>query len=254
MSPRTIALACIILFSVRCLAQASQTIRSQDPELNMENQEPSIAVRAPSQQVVEGAISIARLSVPRKAREIYEEAHKEFFREHKYAEAQRKLEQALQLYPAFPEALTLCGLIQLDRKQREPAERSLQAAVRNDPTYGTAYLVLSDLYNRELRFDDALAMSQRAVALIDSWLVQYEMARALIGKHQYGLALDTSDAALRTNRGTLLHVAKAHALIGLGRYSEAAAEFRTYLNYQPAGEGSQDAHDLLRRIQSVMGQ
>lgn len=53
------------------------------------------------------------------------------------------------------------------------------------------------------------------------------MARALIGEQQYELALENIDAALRTNRGTLLHVAKAHALIGLGKYSDATAELHT---------------------------
>src|SRR5262249_15555567 len=114
--------------------------------------------------------------------------------------------------------------------------------------------MLSNLYNRERRFDDALLMSQRAVALIpDAWPVRYEMARALIGNRRYVPALDIIEAALRDNRGTLLHVAKAHALIGLARYAEAAAELQTYLHYQPVGEGSQDAHDLLDKIQSAVG-
>lgn len=131
----------------------------------------------------------------------------------------------------------------------------MQAAIRSDPTYGLAYLVLSHLYNSQRRFDDAIEMAQRASALMpDDWLVPYEMCRSLMEKGQYATALNVSDAALRTNRGAMLHVAKAHALIGLKRYPEAVAELRTYLSYEPAGEGSQDAHNLLHRIQNAANQ
>jgi predicted Zn-dependent protease len=103
---------------------------------------------------------------------------------------------------------------------------------------------------------DATAAFSTAVTTMmrDVWQVHYEMARTFMEKHQYALALNISDAALRTDPGTLLQVAKADALIGLGRYQEAAAELRTYLQYQPASQVSQGAHDLLDKIQSVMGQ
>ena len=131
----------------------------------------------------------------------------------------------------------------------------MRAAVRCDPTYGPAYVALGGLWKGELRFDEALAITQRAAALVpSSWRVQYEMARALIGKGQYDLALTISDAGLRVDRGTLLHLAKAQALIGLKEYSQALAELQAYLRYQPAGPGSQDARNLLHQMQSATGQ
>jgi tetratricopeptide (TPR) repeat protein len=244
------AFAVFILFTVNCLAQSI----ADDSTTNLARQTPSIESVAHPGKHQNQSISIARLGVPRKARQVYEKAEKAILKNN-YDVAQRQLDQALKLYPAFTEALTLYGVIQLALNQREAAEHSLQAAVRSDPTYGPAYIILGDLCNEEGRFDDALAMTQQAVALIpDSWRVQYEMARALLGKRQYDLALTVSDAALRTNRGTLLHLAKAHALIGLNKYSQAILELQTYLQYQPAGLGSQDARNLLREMQSRMGQ
>jgi len=217
------------------------------------NQEYSNAITGPSLRLSEPSISAARLRVPRNARTLYEKSIKPF-RKHRYLEAQRRLDQALHLYPAFPEALTMRGYIQLELKQWESAQQSLQSAIRSDSTYGWAYLVLSHLYNMQRRFGDALDMAQRASGLMpipDSWMVPYEICRSLMEEHQYALALNVSDAALRSNRGTMLHVAKAHALIGLGRYPEALAELRTYLFYEPAGEGSRDAHDLVDQIQNA---
>ncbi|MGZ7056591.1 MAG: tetratricopeptide repeat protein [Candidatus Angelobacter sp.] len=243
-----IAFACTILFSLGCLAQPVADNLATDPPLNGESQPSSIGVDGPSVPRSEQRISVARLKVPRKVRQLYDKALKAFQKD-KPVKAKRKLDEALQQYPAFPEALTLCGVIQLNDNQWGAAEQNLQAAVRSDPAYSAAYVVLGDLYNTESRYDDALATTERAVALIpDTWLVQYEMARALIGKHQYDLALTISDAALRTNHGTVLHLARAHALAGLKRYPQAAAELRAYLHYQPAGEGSQQARDMLRQL------
>jgi len=252
MSTAFVVFADILVFTIACLGQTSQPIRSQHIGLNSINQGPSIDVRGSSQYVAERFISITRLRVPPKVRQLYERAQKAF-QKHEYAEAQQRLNQALQYYPAFPEALTLRGYIQLDLGQWKSAEGSLQAAIRSDPRYGLAYFLLGDVYNRERQFDDALDAERQAAALIpDFWPAQYEIARALIGESQYGPALHISDAALSTDRGTLLHVTKAHALICLGQYPEAVAELRTYLQYQPAGEGSQVADYLLDKIQSAV--
>lgn len=247
-----VAVACIILFSLGCLAQSVVDNLATDAAANSESQPRSIGVGGPYVPRSEKRVSVARLKVPRKARQLYNRALRAF-QKHKPAEAKRKLDEALKQYSPFPEALTLRGFIQLNDTQWEAAEQNLQAAVRSDPGYPAAYVVLGDLYNRELRFDDALATTEQALALIpETWLVHYEMARALIGKHQYDLALTVSDAALRTNHGTLLHLARAHALTGLKRYPQAAAELRAYLHYQPAGEGSQQARDMLRQLQNAM--
>ena len=251
MSRKISAWVCLVLLSIGCLAQTLPTDRS----LNREIDPLSGDVRGPSQPMrTEPSISIARLRVPGKVLLLYENAQAAL-RSRQYAKAQETLTHALQRYPDFPEALTMLGFIQVDLKQWDSAEKNLQAAVRSDPTYGLAYLVLSNLYNRERRFEDALAMSQQALALIPGvWSVHYEKARALIGKREYASALNVSDAALRTNRGTLLHMAKAQALLGLERYSEAAAELQIYLQYHATDEASQEARGLLYGIQSVTAQ
>ncbi len=250
MPHRVSALACIVFLSVGCLAQNRQEVGSHTGR-NGDNQRPSIETRGAPPQ--EESISVVRLRVPSKVRELYDDARRAF-QKRRYDDAQAMLNQALQWYPAFPEALAMRGYIQIDLNQWELAEQNLQAAVHIDPTYGLGYRLLGDLYNREERFDEAFLASQQAVALTPgSWPDQYEVIRALVGKHQYALALKVSDAALLTNPGTLLHVAKAHALVGLRKYPEAAAELRTYLNYEPAGDGSQDAHDLLDEIRKAMG-
>lgn len=111
-------------------------------------------------------------------------------------------------------------------------------------------MVPAGVYNAQLRFDDAQEFTQHAVATgANTWDLQYEIARVLIGKRQYESALETAETALQLKqRGSLLHLAKAHALLGLRRYSQAATELSTYLRYQPSEDGSQHARDLRQKI------
>lgn len=253
MSRAAIALACIVFCTALCFSQTPQETRLSLVDFKSERAKSAVDVAGSYQYLTGGPVSVVRLRVPAKVRNIFEKATKPF-QKHKYAEARKMLNEALKRYPDFPEALTLLAYIQLDLQEWQSAEQNLQAALRVDPKYGLALLVLSDLYNRERRFDDALTMSQRATALVSDWSAKYETIRALMGKRQFAAALQESDAALRTNPGTLLHIAKAHALIGLKRYGEAAVELQTYLHCQPSGEGSADAHRLLNELQVVSRQ
>ena len=244
-----IVLACVI-FLKSAVSFASE---SQDPQRSPDDRQAPTSVSASSRRKVEPTISIKRLRVPDKVRNLYGKALRAF-RKHKYVEAQAKLDQAPRVYPDFPEALALSGSIYINLAHWDLAEQTLRGAICSDPTYEAGYRLLSDLYNREKRFDDAMAVSQRAIGIApESWPLRYELARALIGKHEYGAALRTVDASLRKFPATLLRVARAHTLLGLGRYPEAAAELRAYLQFAPRGDGSQDAQSLLAQIQSAIG-
>ena len=200
--------------------------------------------------VAEGAsISVARLREPHGAQKLYERALNATAKQN-YAEAQRKLDKALKIYPPFPEALTLYGITHAMAHHWGQAEQNLQSAIQTDPTYAPAYVILAGVYNAQLRFDDAEEATQHAVAAgANTWDLQYEIARSLIGKRQYESALAIADTALHQKQhGSLLHLAKAHALLGLRRYPQAATELRAYLRYQPAGDGSQHARNLLQKI------
>lgn len=200
-------------------------------------------------------ISVVRLREPRKAQRLYNKALKSWG-DQEPAEAEHWLDRALKIYSPFPEALSLRGGIQASLGQWTAAEQSLRAAIQVDPNYSPAYVVLAGVYNAQARFDDAQKATDQALSAgADNWDVQYEIARSLIGKEQYKSALAVTETALRSNRhGSLLHLAKAHALLGLLEYRQAANELRAYLRYQASGDGSQHAHALLDRLQSTAGE
>ena len=209
------------------------------------------ARRPRSGGVPDAQISIARLRVPRKARRLYEDAVSAMLG-HDPRKAQRSLERALKIDPQFPEALTLNACIQGTRRDWDSAEHNLQVAIQTDPGYAPAYVVLAGVYNAQSRFDDARRAAQQAVlAGSIGWSLQYEIARSFIGKGQYERALAVSDDALRSDHGPLIHLAKAHALLGLLRYAPAVDELREFLHDQPSGDGSQEARDLLQHVMAI---
>jgi len=233
------------------VAAQSRLEKHRASALGNTNQRSGIGLNSRSIATSEARISVVRLREPTKAQRLYEKALKAWI-ERKPAEAQHRLDQALKIYPTFPEALTLYGGIQGSLQQTKAAEETLQSAIQIDPTYPLAYVVLAGVYNRQSRFDEAKAMTERALSEgLNTWLVQYEIARSLIGKKEYDPALTITQGALRKKHGALLHLAKAHALAGLKRYRQCKTELQTYLHDDPDGEGAQSARDLLVRLQSV---
>lgn len=238
-------------FSVECIAQK---LENEPTEAVLNSAIPARTNRrARSLAVANARVSIVRLREPLKARRLYEKALKAWIHE-KPTEAQRGLDQALKVYPTFPEALTLSGGIQGALQQWARAEQSLQAAIQSDSHYSPAYIVLAGIYNAQARFDEAWVAAQQALSAgADNWELQYEIVRALIGKQEYESALAITEGALRLNdHGSLLHLAKPHALLGLRRYPQAATELSVYLRDEPSGEGSQDARDLLQQVQTIL--
>ena len=157
------------------------------------------------------------------------------------------------------EARIAIARLRVPRKVRQLYEKAVKAFQKHKAADAQRKLndalTLADLYNEQLHFDESVVVSKRAVALSPgAWPVHYEMARAFIGQHRYDLALSSGEAGLRTkHHGTLLHLAKAHALKGLKKYQQAAAKIETYLRYQPHGEGSLNAHDLLLEVERRNG-
>lgn len=240
------------LCSLFIVASVAQTPTDSPTTSALDNSTPPYRNSGNTRHGKAGAqISITRLKEPRKARHLFERAMRAWLKSAP-VEAEARLDEALKIDPAFPEALSLYGGIQASLGQWESAEQNLQRAIQVDPSYSPAYVVLAGVYNAQKRFDEAQEATQKAISEgASNWDVQYEIARAFIGKRQYDSALAVTEAALREkNHGSLLHLAKAHALLGLRRYSQATAELRAYLRDQPSGDGSQEARVLLQQVES----
>ncbi len=251
-----VALTCFLLCTLSCLTQCVPDEAGSPADTRRIESSPVAGSRSRSLPSAASRISVVRLSVPRKARQLYDKAAK-MFAIHRFSDALKPLNQAIALHARFPEALTLRGTTQFNLQRMDEAEKDYQAAIQADPTFGPAYVYLADLYNVERRFDDALAIMQQANSQHSgSWSGQYETAWALLGNKQYDRALKIAEAGLRSNpdQKSLLHLARAHALAGLRMFPQAIRELQTYLTSHPPENNAQQARSLLEEIESGAGQ
>lgn len=242
-------LGCVVLSVSICLTQslAGQSLNNSEPV----TQPPSTT----HSRTAEAQISVVRLRVPGKAMELYNRAL-EAVAKQKAEEANKKVGQALKIYPNYPDALTLRGAIRHDMHECEAATEDFQASIDADPTFAPAYIGLADVLNDESRFEDALIVLQRADQLNPgAWNIQYEISRSLIGQHLYDHALNVLEKTLRAGhaRDSLLRLARAHALAALGKFPEAAQELQTYLSSGTAQRDDEQARNLLNQIQAAIG-
>ena len=201
-----------------------------------------------------GTISVAQLRTPEKARNLVEKA-RGALRKDKVADAEKYLNAALQHAPDNPVALTLRALTRLNAGQIEAAIEDLDQAVKADPTYGPAYLLLGSAFNDMGRFDEALrSLDRESIYEPKSWQCALEMAKAWLGKHEYGRALQQLDRA-QAMGGTApmigpIHVLRGYALIGEKHFAEAATELQAYLAAEPNGQLAGSVRGTIARIQT----
>jgi tetratricopeptide (TPR) repeat protein len=194
MSRGVVLFSFIALFGIAGTAQSGGE-KPRVPALGNANQQSPSSIGARSMTGADARISVVRLREPRKGQRLYNKALRAWA-DQKPAEAERRLEQALKIYPTFPEALTLHGGIQASLQHWKAAEESLRSAIQIDPTYPPAYVVLAGVYNGQSRFEEAQGATQRALSAgADTWDVHYEIARTLIGKREYTHALTITESA-----------------------------------------------------------
>lgn len=198
-------------------------------------------------------VSVADFKVPGKARDALKKARLALSKQ-QIEDASRYVEEALQLHPKYSEAFTLRGIIKLDAGDIPAARDDFDRAIEADNSNPTAYFALGAAYNMNSRFDDALRTIDRGIALApNSWQAYFEMGKAFLGKGSYDAAIRQLNKAedIGPKNYPLIHLVKAHALLGLKNYAEAMAELQWYIEKAPQGDrNSADARLLLDKARA----
>ncbi len=205
----------------------------------------------PSAQGVE-TVSVRQLTIPRKAREALNAAM-EAWQKYDWKKMREQATRALALHPDYGAALALLGFLDLQDGNLELASPELKRAIEFDPNSALAYVSLGSAYNSMKQYDAALeALSVFPSVSADNWQAHYELARSYIGLRDYGSGLREINASLRLSQHdpAVLHLAKAHVLLGMRRDAEAVPELETILRTQPRGPYAVEAQNLLARVRS----
>jgi tetratricopeptide (TPR) repeat protein len=196
------------------------------------------------------SVSLSQMKVPGKAQKLFQKAMDAFRLSH-LDDAFSFVQKALGLYPDYARALTLRGVMNLQRGDTQSAEPDLQKAVELDYSDDMGFVALASLYNTEGKFDKALQILDRGMTVHpNSWQALSEMARGQIGKHNYEDALKSIAKAENYVPPTVnyLHLFRAQALAGLGNIPGAVTELNTYLAKEPTGQNAEVAHKMLGKL------
>lgn len=223
----------------------------------VETGRPSLQLRLPSSTgpvtAVDATTSVARLLVPSKAQRLYNRASAHFSAG-QYDQAAKELDAALQIHPEYGDALTLRGMIELRQPDMSVGQQSLEQAIKVDPSQSSAYIALAAVYNHEGRFDDAMAVSEKGLAIAPrTWQAYMEMAKASIAKSMYqrGLKFIRQAERLGGSAYAEVHLVKAYALIPLKLYKDARYELQASLTRDHHGSVSNQAKNVLASLQDM---
>ena len=210
--------------------------------------------KAPVDGIAGRTVSVVQYRIPQAAREEFRKAQ-EAASKNKTEEAMKHLERALEIQPAYAEALSLRAAFKLDSKDIPGAIADAQKAIDNDGNYALAYTVMGSTLNVEMKYDEALRSLARAESLApDVWQTYFEIGRAYAGKGDYTMAVRALDRAesLAPPTYSVIQLVRAHCLIGLGRNSEAVTELQGYLSKNPNGPRVEQARRMLAQAQAGM--
>jgi tetratricopeptide (TPR) repeat protein len=193
-----------------------------------------------------GVISVHQLDVPPKAQEAMHKAYEAWIRDD-FPQSLDFAQHALQLRPDYGPALALVGLLHLKLGHPTEAVPVLLQAVRQAPSSPGSYLVLASAYNQLHQNDDALqALSLASKLAPEDWQLHYEMGRAYVGEARFALALSEFEHAQRISGpdNPVIHLGKAHAMLGLGDYPGARDELETVARSSPNGPYAAESREL----------
>jgi predicted Zn-dependent protease len=200
----------------------------------------------------DSTVSVAEYKVPQRARDAFRKASQALSKNN-FDDVTKFLAKALSIYPAYAPALTLRGVLSLDRSKPEEAINDFDAAIHADSSYSVAYTAMGAALNQLNKFDDALRSCDRAVTLSPhSWQSYFEMSKSYAGKADYPHALERLGRAqqLIPSDYAPLHLFRAHLLLAMHNYNDAVTELQAFLIMAPADPNSPKARDTLQKVRA----
>jgi tetratricopeptide (TPR) repeat protein len=201
-------------------------------------------------------VSTSALQVPEKAKGEFGRACGDVRRD-KLAGAEQHLRKAVQVYPRYASAWVLLGQVLEAEKRVSDAQNACSQATIVDANYTSAFLCLADIEAQQGLWSQALAMSERALALDPAASVYSHFYSAVAEFHLSDLtaaernALD-SIGDDRDHRIPQTHLLLAQIYGAKNDLNAAANELRAYLKIAPKGPDAENARKSLARLESRM--
>lgn len=172
------------------------------------------------------------------------------FREQKFREAIRPLEQLLKVQPADRNARYLLALCWQQLEEAGKAETEFLHLIEREPKWAQAHYAYARLLFLRGRFDDALRLDLRAEQLGEPKARTRHLAgRIEEERGRYAAALQAYRESIAADRNQAESLSgEASVLFKLGRYAEAKSSAAAALQVDPAWEEARRIADQIARL------
>jgi Tfp pilus assembly protein PilF len=170
----------------------------------------------------------------------------------KMADAGKYLSEASRLAPGHPDVLYAEGVLRLKQRDWTHAQTALEKATQIDPGHARAFAALGMALCDQGKYDEAINPLERSLQLdaVGTWETRWALAKAYYQAARYDEALKMSQQALAESSGKQPEIAllEAQCLTAVGRYEDAAQVLREFLNDHADSPEAAKARRWLERL------
>jgi Flp pilus assembly protein TadD len=152
----------------------------------------------------------------------------------KLSEAEKHLNEAIQLAPSHPDVLYAQGVLFLNQQKYTDAQGVLEKASQMDPTNAHAFSALGMALADAGKYEQAIAPAEKSLQLdATAWEPQWVLGEAYYHLQRYDEALKASQLAWTASnrKDPRIELLLAKSLTAMGQYEDAAQTLRDFLKH-----------------------
>jgi tetratricopeptide (TPR) repeat protein len=200
-------------------------------------------------------VSEHQLSIPSKARELFEKGIQLIVDKSDYRGAVAQFAKAIAKYPSYYEAYAAMGLAQNKMGDAAAAEAALRKSIAlSSEKYPQAMLDLASIFNGQKRFAEAEPLLRKVIALdASSWRGQFELAVALAGQQRFKEAATCAAAARDLKpENPQIYLLLYNIHIHTDDYKSALQDTESYLKLTPDGATADRVRRMQEQVQKAL--
>ena len=206
--------------------------------------------RAPKVKTNSPMPALTDLSAPKNARQAFRKAL-QALQANRLDEAREKFARAVAEYPCYARARTGLASIQIAARDLEGASANLHEAMRCDPGFPDAFVLLGKVLNSQTKFAESEEILKQGLRLSpEDWQLYDQLATAHYSEGQYGKAQEEwlHVFAIDPAPPAELHAKLAAAYLKGGAHDKAYTQMQAYLQADPKGRFASTFKAMMPRL------
>ncbi len=199
-------------------------------------------------------VGVTNLEVPKAARKAVEQAHKALEKK-KFANAEKGLKSALEIYPQYAEAWFWLGWLHEELGRYQESRAAYEKSIDADKNYARPLIGLAQLAGLEQKWSEMAVFSERAFTLEPQNFPEAYFLNALANYRMNNLDAAERSALKeqqvdRSNQIVKIHLLLAEILFQRNDLKGSLQEMRYYLKLAPQGPNAEAVRALLHQRES----